>query len=49
MTTTKTATKCRLCSRRVRQKAGPGRPRLFCNRTCSSRYSYLKQKWGGDE
>lgn len=43
---TKTATtKCRLCARRIRQKAGPGRPKLFCNRTCRSRYMTLRRKW----
>ena len=45
MATTKTTTKCLLCSRRVKQKAGPGRPRKYCNATCRRRYAYLQWKW----
>lgn len=45
----KQTTKCRLCTRRVRQKAGPGRPRVFCNTACSRRYNYLKHKWADGE
>lgn len=43
--TKKAKSKCGLCSRPVKQKSGPGRPRRFCNATCCARYHYLQAKW----